>query len=207
MHWPADDKPVEEYWATLLELVAEGKVGAVGLSNHNVAQLDAAESIGHVTSLQPPFSAILREAAGDVIPWCIEHDTAVIAYAPMQSGLLSGGFTLERALKLAETDDWRGRAAEFQGDALRQNLALVDALKPIAERHETTVATVAITWTLAFPGVTGAIVGGRSPKQVDGWVDALTLRLDDADLDEISVAIERTGAGSGPTRPETAVVA
>jgi aryl-alcohol dehydrogenase-like predicted oxidoreductase len=203
MHWPAEDgTPVEEYWATLNEFVAEGKARAVGLSNHGVDQLRAAEGVAHVTSLQPPFSAIKRDVAGDILPWCEQNGTGVIAYAPMQNGLLSGGFTRERAEALGNTDDWRGRDPQFSGDALRRNLQLVDALRPIAAGKGTSVSTIAIAWTLAFPGVTGAIVGGRSPEQVDGWIDALSVRLEADELETIAAAIERTGAGSGPSSPQ-----
>jgi aryl-alcohol dehydrogenase-like predicted oxidoreductase len=201
MHWPAEDgTPLEAYWQTLLDLKAEGKVRAVGLSNHDADQLAAAERLGHVDTLQPPFSAIGRDAATRDIPWCKAHHTGVIVYSPMQSGLLTGAFSEARAAALP-TDDWRSRSADFTGDGLRRNLALADALRPIARRHETTVAAVAVAWTLAWPGVTGAIVGARSPAQVDGWLGAATLELTAADLDEIAKAIERTGAGSGPARP------
>jgi aryl-alcohol dehydrogenase-like predicted oxidoreductase len=201
MHWPAEDgTPLEDYWQTLLDLKCEGKVRAVGLSNHNAAQLEAAETMGHVDTLQPPFSAIRRDVAVSELAWCAAYETGVIVYSPMQAGLLSGRFTAERAAALP-ADDWRSRNAQFQGDALRRNLALADAFRPIAERHDTTVATVAVAWTLAWPGVTGAIVGARSPAQVDGWLDAARLSLTDADMAEIAAAIEATGAGSGPSAP------
>ena len=201
MHWPAEDgTPVEQYWRTLLELKAEGKVRAVGLSNHDVPRLEAAERVGHVETLQPPFSAIRREAAASVLPWCASHGTGAIVYSPMQAGLLSGAFTAERAAALP-ADDWRSRAPWFQGDALRKNLALADALRPLAERHRTTVGAVAVAWTLAWPGVTGAIVGARRPAQIDGWIDAAHLELSEADVAQVAAAIERTGAGSGPVRP------
>ena len=121
----------------------------------------------------------------------------------MQSGILTDGFTAERVAQLAP-DDWRRRSREFQQPNLGKNLALRDALRPIARRHGTTVSAVAIAWTLAWPGVTGAIVGARRPEQVDGWIGAATLRLAPADLEEIAAAIARTGAGSGPTRPSPA---
>lgn len=203
MHWPAEDGTrVEDYWAVLLDLVRQGKVRAAGLSNHNVEQLEVAQAVGHVGSLQPPFSAIHRQAAADVIPWCHANGTAVINYSPLQAGLLSGAFTAERAAELPNQDDWRGRSPDFQGEALTRNLALAKAFEPIAERHDVSVAAAAIAWTLAFPGVTGAIVGARTPSQVDGWIAAATLELTDVDLDEIAAAIERTGAGEGPARPE-----
>ena len=201
MHWPAEDgTALEDYWGTLLQLKEEGKARAVGLSNHNVAQLDAAERLGHVDTLQPPFSAIRREVAATELPWCAAHRTGVIVYSPMQSGLLTGAFSLERAAALG-ADDWRYRSPDFTGLGLRRNVALADALRPIAERHGVTVAAVAVAWTLAWPGVTGAIVGARSPAQVDGWIGAASLELTDADLDDIAAAIARTGAGTGPVRP------
>jgi aryl-alcohol dehydrogenase-like predicted oxidoreductase len=202
MHWPAEDgTPLEVYWQTLLDLKKEGKVRAVGLSNHSAVQLETAESLGHVDTLQPPFSAIRRGVAKAELPWCQAHETGVIVYSPMQSGLLTGGFSAARAQALPK-DDWRSRDAEFSGEKLARNLKFADALKPIAERHGTSVAAVAIVWTLAWPGVTGAIVGARSPAQVDGWLDAASLELTGQDLAEIAAAIEATGAGSGPLQPE-----
>jgi aryl-alcohol dehydrogenase-like predicted oxidoreductase len=194
MHWPAAE-PVEEYWQLLLDLKTEGKVRAVGLSNHDRRQLDAAEALGHVDSLQPPFSLVNR-AATDEIDWCHAHRTGVIVYSPMQSGLLTGAFTAQRAATLP-ADDWRSRDAEFNGDQLHRNLALVDALRPVANRHGTTVATIAVAWCLAQPGVTAAIVGARDPGQVDGWIGAPDVELTTADHTTIADAVRRTGAGHG----------
>lgn len=201
MHWPAEDgTPVEDYWSTLLDLKREGKVRAVGLSNHNAAQLEAAESVGHVDTLQPPFSMIRRNAAAAELPWCHAHETGVIVYSPMQSGLLTGSFSAERAAALP-SGDWRSRNEQFQGEKLTRNLALAEALHPIAERHGVNVATVAVAWTLAWPGVTGAIVGARNLEQVDGWFDAATVELTSRDLNEIAQAIAETRAGAGPAQP------
>jgi aryl-alcohol dehydrogenase-like predicted oxidoreductase len=201
MHWPAaDGTPLEDYWQVFLDLRSQGKVRAVGLSNHDVADLDACEKLGHVDSLQPLLNAVHREAAGDVVPWCADHGTGVIVYSPMASGLLSGGFTAERAERF-DALDLRRRSADFQGAELERNLALADALRPIARRHDVTVAAVAVAWTLAFPGVTGAIVGARRPDQIDGWLPAARLSLTPADLDEIAEGIGATNAGTGPARP------
>jgi aryl-alcohol dehydrogenase-like predicted oxidoreductase len=183
-----------------LDLKDEGKVRAIGLSNHNAGQLEAAERLGHVDTLQPPFSMIRREAATAELPWCHAHETGVIVYSPMQAGLLAGRFSIERARALPE-DDWRSRNAEFTGENLERNLRLADALAPVAGRYGTSVAAVAVAWTLAWPGVTGAIVGARNPAQVDGWLDAATLELSESDMAEIASAIETTGAGAGPIAP------
>ncbi|HEU4698624.1 MAG TPA: aldo/keto reductase [Gemmatimonadales bacterium] len=200
-HWPDDSgTAVEDSWDAMLRLEEEGKIRAAGVSNFDVALLERCERRGHVDSLQPPFSLIRRNAGGDLIPWCQRHGTGVIVYSPMQSGILTDRFGLERVARMAD-DDWRRRSPEFNRPRLDRNIALRDALQPIAERHGTTVAAVAVAWTLAWPGVTGAIVGARSPEQVDGWVPAAHLALTADDLDEIARAVDATGAGTGPARP------
>ena len=200
-HWPDESgTPVEESWSEMAKLVKEGKVRATGVSNFNTDLLEGCEAIRHVDSLQPPFSLVNRAAAAKEIPWCHSHKTGVICYSPMQSGLLTDTFTASRVLKLAE-DDWRRRASEFQEPNLSRNLALRDALRPIAQQHAVSVSSVAIAWTLAWPGVTGAIVGARTPAQVDGWIQAASLQLTTTDLQEIVSAVERTKAGSGPSQP------
>jgi aryl-alcohol dehydrogenase-like predicted oxidoreductase len=202
-HWPDETgTPIEDSWATMVQLIEEGKIRAAGVSNFDVRLLDRCEAIRHVDSLQPPFSLINRTAAENEIPWCARHDTGVICYSPMQSGLLTQSFTAERVLTFA-MDDWRRRAQDFQQPNLRRNMALRDALLPIAKRHGTSVSAVAIAWTLAWPGMTSAIVGARTPAQVDGWIGAASLDLTEQDLDEIASAIRRTKAGAGPARAES----
>jgi aryl-alcohol dehydrogenase-like predicted oxidoreductase len=201
MHWPAEDgTPVQEYWQVFTDLKREGKIRAAGLSNHGLLQLEAAEEIGTVDAIQPRFNLIHRDAADDVLLWAREHEAGVIVYSPMASGLLTGTFTPVRAAGL-EPGDWRAGHPDFTGPALSANLALADALRPVAERHGVTPAAVAVAWTLAFPGVTGAIVGARNPGQVDGWLPAATLELKEDDLSDIAAAIRATSAGTGPVSP------
>jgi aryl-alcohol dehydrogenase-like predicted oxidoreductase len=200
-HWPDETgTPVEESWGALARLVEEGKVRLAGVSNFSVDLLERCEKIRHVDSLQPPFSLIRRDAATREISWCAEHATGVICYSPMQSGLLTDSFDYNRLARLAP-DDWRRHAAEFQEPNLGRNLGLRDALRAIATRHGVSVSAIAVAWTLAWRGVTGAIVGARSPEQVDGWVEAAEVRLSAVDLIQIEAAIQRTGAGTGPATP------
>ncbi len=188
-HWPDETgTPVEDSWGEMARLIDEGKVRA------------RCEAIRHVDSLQPPFSLIHREVAAKEIPWCASHNTGVICYSPMQSGLITDSFTAERVLSLAD-DDWRRRSADFQPPAMGRNLALRDALRPIAKRRSVSVSSIAIAWDLSWRGVTAAIVGARNPKQVDGWIGAASVELNQQDVDEIESAIHRTRAGSGPARP------
>jgi aryl-alcohol dehydrogenase-like predicted oxidoreductase len=196
-HWPDAGTRVEESWSAIVKLIEKGKVRAAGVSNFDATLLERCEAIRHVDSLQPPFSLIDRAAAKKEIPWCKSHDTGVICYSPMQSGLLTESFTAQRVAALAE-DDWRRRAAEFQQPRLGRNLALRDALQPIAQRHETSVSCIAIAWVLSWPGVSGAIVGARTPQQVDGWIGAAAIKLTRRDLDEIAAAIRHSSAGTGP---------
>jgi aryl-alcohol dehydrogenase-like predicted oxidoreductase len=199
-HWPDEGGiPIEDSWDAMIRLVEAGKVRAAGVSNFSVELLERCERRRHVDSLQPPFSMIKRDLAAAQLPWCEAHGTGVICYSPMQSGILTDTFSAERVAALAP-DDWRRRGLEFKSPQLERNLMLRDALQPVAARHNTTVGAVAIAWVLSWPGVTGAIVGARSPQQVDGWLPAATLKLDAGDLDTIADAIERSGAGSGPTR-------
>lgn len=183
-HWPDAATPLEDSWGEMGRLLDEGKIRACGVSNFSVELLERAQAIRHVDSLQPPFSLIERGSGADVIPWAHAHGTGVIVYSPLQSGILTEAFSKERALGLP-AEDWRRRSEHFQEPGLSRNLALRDALRPIAARHRTSVSAVAIAWATSFPGVTGAIVGGRSPEQVDGWRDALTLELTADDLAEI----------------------
>ena len=200
-HWPdPTGVPVEDSWGEMSRLLDQGKIRAAGVSNFDVALLERCEPIMHVASLQPPFSLILRDAAAELLPWCRSNGTGVIVYSPMQMGLLTDGFTRDRLTAL-DAGDWRLQTAEFKEPGFTQNLALRDALRPIAERHDSTVAAVALSWVLTWEGVTGAIVGARAPRQVDGWIGGATLTLAPADLDEIAFAITTTGAGSGPNRP------
>jgi aryl-alcohol dehydrogenase-like predicted oxidoreductase len=203
-HWPDESgTAVEHSWDAMTRLIEQGKVRAAGVSNFTVPLLERCEAFQHVDSLQPPFSLINRAAGTREIPWCAGHGTGVICYSPMQSGLLTERFTADRVSALAG-DDWRRRAPEFQQPNLGRNLRLRDALRPIATRHETSVSAIAIAWTLAWPGVTGAIAGARTPEQVDGWIDAAWITLTPKDLGEIASAVRRTGSGAGPAERPSA---
>ena len=195
-HWPDPDTgtPLEDSWATLGELIDEGKVRWGGVSNFTTSLLERCEAVRHIDSLQPPLNLINRAARNDVIPWCEKHGVGVIVYAPMASGLLSGKFDRQRIEGLP-SDDWRRRAANFTEPRLSKNLLLVEQLEAVAGRMDVSLAALSVAWTLSVPGVTGAIVGARSPTQVDGWLPAAQLQLPPEVLHDIELIIELTGAG------------
>jgi aryl-alcohol dehydrogenase-like predicted oxidoreductase len=148
------------------------------VSNFTAPLLERCEQVGHVQSLQPPLSMVRREALGEDLDWCRRHRAGVICYSPLQSGLLTGEFTRERLDTMAE-DDWRRKNGYFQEPTLSGVLDLVEQARLVADEHEVTVAELAIAWVIAQPGVTGAIVGARTPEQVKGWIGAGILDLSD----------------------------
>jgi aryl-alcohol dehydrogenase-like predicted oxidoreductase len=187
IHWPEPDEDIEEGWEAMAELKDEGKVRWIGVSNFNAAQMERARAIAPITSLQPPFSAVQPEVADGVLPYCQVRDIGVIAYAPMKSGLLTGKMTRERLAALPE-DDFRRRNPYFQEPLLSRALNVVEVLKKIAGGRGRTPGEVAIGWALGHPAVTGAIVGLRNAGQLDGVMGAATLRLNSAEIAEISAA-------------------
>jgi aryl-alcohol dehydrogenase-like predicted oxidoreductase len=184
IHWPQPDEDVEEGWATMAELQQEGKVRWIGVSNFNAVQLERAQKIAPVTSLQPPYSLINRDIEVETLPFCAKHGIGTIVYSPMGSGILSGSMTKDRVAALPE-DDWRSRAGAFQEPALTQNLETARKLGEIAKRHGHQAGVAAIAWTLHNPAVTAAIVGVRSAEQVEGIAGALEFKLTDAEVREI----------------------
>lgn len=184
MHWPEPDADIEEGWGAMAKLKAEGKVRHIGVSNFNMSQMERIQQIAPIESLQPPYSLIRPDVERKILPYCQQHNIGVIAYSPMQSGLLSGKMSRERIAGMPE-DDWRKRNEEFQEPRLSRNLALVDVLNDIGFPHNMSPGEVAIAWTLRNPAVTGAIVGGRNPQQVEEVVNAAEFRLSDSELDQI----------------------
>jgi aryl-alcohol dehydrogenase-like predicted oxidoreductase len=146
--------------------------------------LQKANSVAPITSLQPPYSVIRRDAEKELLPLCERKNIGVIVYSPMASGLLTGAMTRERVASLP-ADDWRRNNPEFQEPRLSQNLALVERLRIIGARHDKSPGKVAIAWALRNPTVTGAIVGARNAKQVDGIIGGATFRLTPDEIKEI----------------------
>jgi aryl-alcohol dehydrogenase-like predicted oxidoreductase len=184
---------LEEGWSTLASLQRQGKVRWIGVSNFNAQQLRRAHALAPVTSLQPRYSLVHREAEEQVLPYCRRENIGVIVYSPMASGLLTGAMTRERAARLPK-DDWRRTHPDFTEPNLSRNLALVERLQEIARRHDRSTGEVAIAWTLHNPAVTGAIVGARNARQAEGVMRAGELRLTDEEVNEIEAFVVETAA-------------
>jgi aryl-alcohol dehydrogenase-like predicted oxidoreductase len=184
IHWPRPDEDIEEGWETMAALQREGKVRHIGVSNFDAAQLQRAQAIAPVASLQPPYAIVRREIEESILPHCASHNIGVIVYSPMASGMLSGRMTRERVQNLPD-DDWRHRNPEFQEPRLSRNLVLAERMATIAAPHGATAGAVAVAWVLRHPAITGAIVGARRPDQVDEIVAAAMVQLSDADAAEL----------------------
>lgn len=195
IHWPNPDEDVEEAWGTIADLIKEGKVRYAGASNFSVEQLKRVQAIHPVASLQPPYSMLAREVEAELLPYCAENNMGVVVYSPMHTGLLTGKYSKERIASLPD-DDWRkDRNPDFQEPALSVNLALVEGLRPIAERNGKTVAQLAVAWVLRRPEMTSAIVGARRPSHIEETVVAGDWELSPKEIAEVeALLVERERA-------------
>jgi aryl-alcohol dehydrogenase-like predicted oxidoreductase len=193
IHWPVDDtKELEEGWSTMAKLQREGKARWIGVSNFNVEQMERAQAIAPITSLQPRYSLVHPDGDKEILPFCQHEGIGVIVYSPMASGLLTGAMTRERISKLPD-DDWRKHDPDFNEPRLSGHLALVRRLRDIGKLHGYAPGAVAVAWTLRNSAVTGAIVGARKPEQVDDVVAAAGFDLTTSDLAEIESVTELAG--------------
>lgn len=207
--WPAQDgTPIEESWEALLSLKKEGKVRAVGLSNHYAQALTAAATVGHVDGIELPFSLINRVAAGAEFPWAVEHKCGVLAYGALAGGLFGSASRTSGVAGLPE-DDVRRTDPEFTANLVR-NEALIQALTPIAEGLGTSVTVLALGWVLAWDPVTAVVIGARPPNHVRSprrpgrparWARVAEVPLTGEVLDAVAAALREAGAGAGPVRP------
>lgn len=180
-HWPDPSVPVEDSWGTMVDLQKEGKVRYIGVSNFGIPLLKRCMAIAPVQSLQPPYSLIAREFEKEVLAYCEANDIGVVAYSPMQSGLLTGRFDRSRLA----SDDWRQKISLFREPELSNALSFVDALRPLAAKRGKTVGQLAVAWVLRKPRVTAAIVGARSEKQVEENIGAAGWSLTDEEIERI----------------------
>src|SRR5919109_1483582 len=192
LHWPDPGVPVAESAGALQELVEEGKIRHVGVSNFDAAQMAEFARTRAVETLQPPYHLFRRDIEADVLPYCLQHDVGVLVYGPLAHGLLTGALNEDTTF---DPDDWRSGAPFFKGEDYRRNIQVVRELERFAsEQLGVSVSRLAIAWALANPAVHVAIVGARSPKHIEDSVAAAELRLNEADLEQI----ERIMAGSVP---------
>jgi aryl-alcohol dehydrogenase-like predicted oxidoreductase len=189
IHWPDPSDSIEEGWSAIGTLIDSGKVRYGGVSNFSVQQMERVHRLHPIASLQPPYSMLRREVEDGTLAFCAEHEIGVVAYSPMQKGLLTGKVTTAWVDSLPD-DDHRRRDPQFLLPELDANLDLVDDLKHIAEEMGHTMAQLAIAWALRRPEVTAAIVGGRRPEQIEETASAGDWTLDHGLVERIDALIE-----------------
>ncbi len=187
IHWPDDNEYIEEGWAEIGRLIEEGKVRYGGVSNFNASHMARAHMIHPIASLQPPYSMLRRQVEENEFTFCREHDIGLITYSPMQSGLLTGKFDIDR---IAD-NDWRIKNNEFQEPNLSINLEFADLLHQIAEKYGKTTAQLAIAWVLRREEVTSAIVGARRTSQIEETVEGSGWEMVEGDLDSIDILLNQ----------------
>jgi aryl-alcohol dehydrogenase-like predicted oxidoreductase len=192
VHWPDHATPAAETGAALAQLVAEGKIRHVGVSNYDVDEINDLAAYVPVETLQPPYHLFRRAIEADILPYCVAQDIGVLSYGPLAHGLLSGA----GSRSAFTADDWRSHSSDFTGSTLATNLAVVDKLATFATDRDMSLAELAVAWTLAHPAVQVTIVGARDPEHLTDSTDAADVKLGADDL----AAIDRIMAGSVAVR-------
>ena len=196
VHWPDPHTPLRETAAGLAELVHEGLIRHVGVSNYTPAQIGEFSTVLPAETVQPLYHLFRRDVEADLLPYAAAHDIGVLAYGPLAHGLLGG--TMTEATRFG-AGDWRAHSPAFTGIGFAYNLEVVAALRAFAARHGATIAQLAVAWVLANPAVQVAIVGARTPAHLAESLGALDLTLSPADLAEIDRVAAVAVPVGGPT--------
>jgi aryl-alcohol dehydrogenase-like predicted oxidoreductase len=196
VHWPDPNTPAEETGSALGDLVRQGKIRHVGVSNYDVKQVDDLAGYLSVETLQSPYHMFRRDIEAEILPYAQEQDIGVLAYGPLAHGLLSGAMTPTTSFA---GDDWRSHNSDFTGEAFRRNLLVVDRLKRFAQEHGTTLPQLAVAWTLSHPAVEVAIIGARSPSHLGETAAAADITLSEDDRREIDRILADAAPVVGPS--------
>jgi hypothetical protein len=196
VHWPDGHTPPAETASALEDLVREGKVRHVGVSNYDVKQMEELASYGRVETDQAPYHMFRRDIEAEILPYAAEHDIGTLVYGPLAHGLLSGHMTAET--RFAD-DDWRSQSPDFSGPTFRQNLAVVDRLRAFADGRGLSLPTLAVAWTVSHPAVHVAIVGSTRADHMADTLAAADVELTETDRVEIDRLLADAAPVHGPS--------
>jgi len=186
-HWPDSTTPIDETMGALLDLQAQGKIRAIGVSNFTADMMVQCLQTGTIASDQPPYSALTRGAEVEVLPFCRAHGIGVLAYSPLAQGLLTGKVPADRTFP---ENDMRSRKPLFTQENRAKVMDLLEKVKPIAAEHNATLGQVFLAWTVAQPGMTSALAGARTEAQVAENAGAGDLELRDDEIAAIRSLVE-----------------
>ncbi|WP_424963052.1 aldo/keto reductase [Ekhidna sp.] len=188
IHRPDATTPIEETMETLKELQQQGKIRAIGMSNHTVELMKEADQVIDLASTQSPYSMIYRKIEKDIIPYCLEEGVGILAYSPLQRGLLTGKIKSDHEFK---GDDHRADNKFFKEPNRSRTNAFLDQIKPIADDHGVTLAQMVINWTVQREGITAALVGARNAKQAEENAKSMSFKLSEEEINTINYEMEK----------------
>jgi aryl-alcohol dehydrogenase-like predicted oxidoreductase len=188
VHWPDHTTPIEEPMEAFRLLLEQGKIRAAGVSNYSVEQMARASEVVELSSNQVPYSMVRREIEGDVVPWCLKNDCGILAYSPLQRGLLTGKITPDYPFA---PGDSRPETPHFRIHNLIKTNQFLEGIKPLAEEKGATLSQLVIAWTLLQPGITVALVGARTEDQVKQNAGAMEVKLSVDEVAEINRQLDQ----------------
>jgi len=188
IHWPDVTTPIEETMEAVEQLLQQGKIRAAGVCNYSAEETTGADNAISLASNQVPYSMVKRDIEKDVVPYCIKHNIGILAYSPLQRGVLTGKFTDDHQFNKGDN---RADLPYFKGENLRKINAFLDKLRPLANDKNATLSQLVINWTLNQPGITVALVGARNAGQVKENISAAEIQLNDDELTFINKELEK----------------
>ncbi|RYD76128.1 MAG: aldo/keto reductase [Sphingobacteriales bacterium] len=190
IHWPDVTTPISETFEAVSRLIEQGKVRYAGVCNYDVAQLKEADQTLEIISNQIPFSMVNRAVEEEIIPFCLEHNKSVLAYSPMERGLLTGKMTTD--YKFEEGDHRQGNKF-FTPESIQKTNAFLAKLEPLAEEKNATLSQLVLRWTIERPGITIALVGARNEKQAIQNAEAINVKLSADEIQFINTELKNAG--------------
>jgi aryl-alcohol dehydrogenase-like predicted oxidoreductase len=187
IHWPDHSTPIEEAMEAFRILIDQGKIRAAGVSNYSVEQMERAKSVVDLSSNQVPYSMVRRDIEEYVVPWCVDNNCGILAYSPLQRGLLTGKITPDYPFA---PGDNRPETAHFKVNNLIKTNQFLEKIEPLAREKGCTLSQLVIAWTLKQPGITVALVGARTGEQVIQNAGALQVQLSEAELNAINKQLD-----------------
>lgn len=186
IHWPDESTPIDESMEAVSRLIEQGKVRYAGVCNYNADQLEAASQSLNIISNQVPFSMVNRGIEREVLPYCLEEGKSIIAYSPMERGLLTG--KIKPGHKFAEGDH-RANNKFYTEDSIRKVNDFLENIRPIAEAKTATLSQIVLRWTLERRGITIALAGARNAEQAVLNATAMEVKLNQEEIDFINTEI------------------
>lgn len=183
IHWPDSTTPIDETFEAVATLIKQGNVRHAGVCNYNVDQMKEAEKVVSLVSNQVPYSMVIRDIEKDVVPYCLENNKSILAYSPLQRGLLTG--KIQPSSTFAPGDH-RAKLYYFQQENVKKTNAFLDKLRPMAKEKDATLSQLVLRWTIEQPGITIALVGARNADQAIQNAGAVNVKLSKEEIEKIN---------------------